>query len=70
METMIFVVIVALAAGYLARTLWKSLRSQTPSCGGCNACSAAGRTWERETYDFLEGQWDEDRKSKEEGSRS
>jgi hypothetical protein len=70
LEILIFVVIVALAAGYLVRTLWKSLRNQTPSCGGCNACPAAGRTEEQETPGFSKGGCDEDSISKAERNRS
>jgi len=55
LEILIFVVIVALAGGYLARTIWKSLRNQTPSCGGCNACSAALRPGDREGQDRAAG---------------
>jgi hypothetical protein len=41
METLILVLIVALAAGFLARYLWRSTQSQTPCCGGCSVCPAA-----------------------------
>ena len=43
MDTLILGLIVALAAGYLVRSILRAVQGRTSSCcGGCNACSAAG----------------------------
>ena len=39
-ETIVVLLIVAVAAGYLVRTLLKTMRGET-SCGSCNKCASS-----------------------------